>query len=138
MAEHIITLTKERRNFQAADTETLLAALIRAQAAPDAPCGGRGTCGKCLVKVRSKKYNGVQKACQIYVDCDMEVDTSLKATGHSLLTEGIERDIPVMPMIQRTAIKMERCKVGESYSEWELLKMALERATGSNADACGR
>lgn len=134
MAEHIITLTKEIRNFQAADTETLLAALIRAQAAPDAPCGGRGTCGKCLVKVRSKKYNGVQKACQIYVDCDMEVDTSLKATGHSLLTEGIERDIPVMPMIQRTAIKMERCKVGESYSEWELLKMALERATGRKAE----
>lgn len=134
MAEYTITLTKEKRSFPASDTETLLEALIREQAAPDAPCGGRGTCGKCLVKVKSEKYNGVQKACQLRVDCDMEVDTSLKATGHSLLTEGIERDIPVMPMIQKISVNMDRCKVGESYSEWELLKRALARATGKRAE----
>lgn len=134
MAEYTIVLTKEKRSFRASDGETLLDALIRAQAAPDAPCGGRGTCGKCLVKVRSEKYHGVQKACQIRVDCDMEVDTSLKATGHSLLTEGMERNVPVMPMIQAVAVEMERCKVGESYSEWELLKMALARSTGRNAE----
>ena len=32
--------------------ETLLAALRRAGLAPDAPCGGRGTCGKCRVTLR--------------------------------------------------------------------------------------
>lgn len=134
MAEYTITLTKEKQSFRAQDTETLLEALIRAQAAPDAPCGGRGTCGKCLVKIQSEKCNGVQKACQVRVDCDMAVDTSLKATGHSLLTQGMERGIPVMPMIRRVSVEMERCQVGESYSEWELLKAALGRAAGRRAE----
>ncbi len=130
MAEYTITLVKEKRSFKSDETSTLLDALIRADAAPDAPCGGHGTCGKCLVLVKSAKYNGVQKACQIHTDCDMEVDTSLKATGHSLLTTGVERKIPIMPMIQHVTVTGERCRVGNSDSEWELLKQALARATG--------
>lgn len=130
MAEYTITLVKENRSFKSDETSTLLDALIRANAAPDAPCGGHGTCGKCLVLVESEKYNGVQKACQIHTDCDMKVDTSLKATGHSLLTTGVERKIPVMPMIQHVSVRGERCAVGNSDSEWELLKQALSEATG--------
>ena len=130
MAEYTITLVKEKRSFKSEETSTLLDALIRADAAPDAPCGGHGTCGKCLVMVESAKYNGVQKACQIHTDCDMRVDTSLKATGHSLLTTGVERNIPIMPMIQHVTVHGERCKVGNSDSEWELLKQALGEATG--------
>ncbi len=130
MAEYTITLVKEKRSFKSDETSTLLDALIRADAAPDAPCGGHGTCGKCLVTVESAKYNGVQKACQIHTDCDMRVDTSLKATGHSLLTTGVERKIPIMPMIQHVTVQGERCKVGNSDSEWELLKQALSETTG--------
>ena len=130
MAEYTITLVKEKRSFKSNETLTLLDALIRAGAAPDAPCGGHGTCGKCLVLVESEKYNGVQKACQIHTDCDMKVDTSLKATGHSLLTTGVERKIPIMPMIQHVLVKGERCAIGRSDSEWELLKQALSAATG--------
>ena len=33
---------------------SVLEAEIRAGLAPDAPCGGQGTCGKCLVKVDGK------------------------------------------------------------------------------------
>ena len=133
MAEYTITLVKEKRSFTSEETATLLDALIHAGAAPDAPCGGHGTCGKCLVQVKSEKYNGVQKACQIRTDCDMKVDTSLKATGHSLLTTGVERKIPIMPMIQHVAVKGKRCEVGRSDSEWELLQMALSEATGRPA-----
>ena len=35
-----------------ADT-TILEAQIKAGLTPDAPCGGKGTCGKCLVNVIS-------------------------------------------------------------------------------------
>ena len=55
MAEYTITLVKEKRSFTSEETATLLDALIRAEAAPDAPCGGHGTCGKCLVQVKSEK-----------------------------------------------------------------------------------
>ena len=46
MAEYTITLVKEKRSFTSEETATLLDALIHAGAAPDAPCGGHGTCGK--------------------------------------------------------------------------------------------
>ncbi len=129
MAEYTITLVKEKRSFKSEEGTTLLDALIKAGAAPDAPCGGHGTCGKCLVQVESSKYQGVQKACQIHTDCDMKVDTSLKATGHSLLTSGVERKIPIMPMIQQVSVKGKRCQVGRSDSEWELLQAALSETT---------
>jgi len=51
-----------------ADT-TLLQAQIDAGLRPDAPCAGRGTCGKCLVRVDGKEV----LACQTGVDRDMTV-----------------------------------------------------------------
>ena len=43
---------------------SVLEAEIRAGLAPDAPCGGQGTCGKCLVKVDGKPV----LACQTKVE----------------------------------------------------------------------
>ena len=57
MAEYTITLVKEKRSFTSEETATLLDALIHAGAAPDAPCGGHGTCGKCLVDRKSTRLN---------------------------------------------------------------------------------
>lgn len=46
---------------------TVLEAEIRAGLEPDAPCGGQGSCGKCLVKVNGNPV----LACQTKVvgDC---------------------------------------------------------------------
>ena len=61
---------------------TLLDTLRQAGSIVDAPCGGRGTCGKCRVTV-----DGVEQlACQTKVDRDMTVELPRQAAA-SILTE---------------------------------------------------
>ena len=48
---------------------TVLEAMIRAGLHPDAPCGGRGTCGKCKVEIDDKTV----LACQTKVTADLIV-----------------------------------------------------------------
>ena len=55
--------------LEAAPGSNLLQVLRKAGFAPDAPCGGKGTCGKCRVKVDGEEM----LACQTPVDRDMSV-----------------------------------------------------------------
>lgn len=48
---------------------SVLQAQIQADLHPDAPCGGKGTCGKCKVEIQGKK----RLACQTMVDQDLTV-----------------------------------------------------------------
>ena len=62
---------------------TVLEAMIRSGLHPDAPCGGRGTCGKCKVEIGGDTV----LACQTRVDSDLVVhladggDVSILETG---------------------------------------------------------
>ena len=62
---------------------SILQAQILAGLAPDAPCGGRGTCGKCRVWLEGEEV----LACQRAVDRDMTVHTAREETMR-ILTEG--------------------------------------------------
>ena len=48
---------------------TILDAMIAAGLAPDAPCGGKGTCGKCRVTVNNQQV----LACKTRVTEDLTV-----------------------------------------------------------------
>lgn len=64
-----LTLPSEHLTLDVAQGAVLLDALREHGLQPDAPCGGRGTCGKCRVVV-----NGVERlACQTKVEKDMTV-----------------------------------------------------------------
>ena len=63
---------------------SLLQAQIDAGLRPDAPCGGRGTCGKCRVVLDGQEI----LACQTAVDRDMTVHTKA-ADAVTILTEGL-------------------------------------------------
>ena len=54
--------------------ERLLSGLRRAGVAPDAPCGGNGTCGKCLVKIDGQWV----RACGYTVESDITVELPLQ------------------------------------------------------------
>ncbi len=64
---------------------TILEAQIRAGLRPDAPCGGRGTCGKCRVTVEDREI----LACQCTIDRDMTVQRTLSGTA-KILTQSME------------------------------------------------
>ena len=51
-----ITLTNEQRTVWVDRGVTLLEVQVEAGLHPDAPCGGQGTCGKCLVEIRRSPF----------------------------------------------------------------------------------
>ena len=66
---------------------TLLDAQVKAGLRPDAPCGGRGTCGKCTVRVDGREV----LACQTHADRDMAVELP-EARQERILTGGIHAE----------------------------------------------
>ncbi len=70
------------------DGRNLLEVLRQHNVAPDAPCGGKGICGKCKVLVNGKE----QLACQTSVDGDMTVELPPKATAN-ILSGGVDAQL---------------------------------------------
>ena len=64
---------------------SVLEAEIRAGLRPDAPCGGLGKCGKCLVKIDGE----VVKACQVRI-CE----------GETCVVETLDRSVLHLAAIQ--------------------------------------
>lgn len=84
---HKIVLQKPERTIEALDGQTLLEALRAAGCAPEAPCGGKGMCGKCRVSV-----NGEDRlACQTVVNGSLTVCLPERAQQERILTGGCER-----------------------------------------------
>lgn len=125
MKTYSITFINEQTTIQAKEGTTLLDAQIQAGLAPDAPCGGAGTCGKCTVNILSGQITGIQKACSVKIYSDMEVLTSHTASKHRILTSGTAREIRVNPMVRSFHIKVAKCQTGESSSDWERLLAAI-------------
>ena len=84
MEQYIVTFIPENKSVDVMSGSTLLDAQIQAGLRPDAPCGGRGTCGKCRVSVEGKEI----LACRTQVDRDMVVHTGA-GDAVRILTEGI-------------------------------------------------
>lgn len=105
---------------------TILDAQIKAGLVPDAPCGGKGTCGKCLVNIISgNKQTGVVRACQTEIVEDLTVDLINVPKGHKLLTQGIEREITINPGLKSVDVTVKECVIGDNRSDWERLKDAI-------------
>lgn len=83
--------------YQAKAGMTLLAAMIDAGLTPDAPCGGKGSCGKCRVKILQGPCPGEALACQTEIQSDLVVDTLLGEKQERILTHGAMRAVPLAP-----------------------------------------
>ena len=79
-----ITFKNENTTVEVERGTTLLEAQVRAGLQPDAPCGGRGTCGKCRVLA-----DGVEVlACQTVAERDLIVER-MEKHRERILTGGI-------------------------------------------------
>lgn len=96
---------------------SVLEAEIQAGLAPDAPCGGQGTCGKCLVKVDGKPV----LACQMKVEKDCQVEIPGKKKRGKILSEGFSRKVNFQPELQVKTVRLEKPRTGGKRSEWERL-----------------
>lgn len=85
MKQYTVTFQPSNLSVQADAQTTLLQAQIAAGLHPDAPCGGKGTCGKCKVTLRDGRE---VLACQTFVDGDMTVFTEQEQSV-KILTGGL-------------------------------------------------
>ena len=84
MMQYTVTFLPENRSVTVPAGTTLLQAQILAGLRPDAPCGGKGTCGKCRVLLEGAEV----LACQTEVDRDMTVRTE-EEENIRILTTGV-------------------------------------------------
>lgn len=114
---------------------------IQAGLHPDAPCGGIGTCGKCLVDVAEgileaedakNAERRTVKACQNTVDRDLTLMVQ-EETEHHLLESGTQRSFALSPAVRSAVIRVERCQMGDNSSDWQRVKEAAAAAFGINA-----
>ena len=83
--------------INAVEGEDLLSAQIRAGLRPDAPCGGQGSCGKCLVTVEDKEGSSREVlACQYIIGSDLTVNVRTKAKIN-ILESGVKREVSLAP-----------------------------------------
>ena len=79
----------EGLRWKAREGQTLLEAAVEAGISPDAPCGGKGSCGKCRVRVNGEPV----LACQTKAADGMEIDTLWEREQDTqILTEGHTED----------------------------------------------
>ena len=84
MALYTVIFQPEGISLQVPEGSSLLQAQITAGLHPDAPCGGKGTCGKCRVRLDGRDV----LSCQTRVDRDMEIFTGAAETVN-VLTAGL-------------------------------------------------
>lgn len=91
MKQYRVTFLPAGTTVTVEEGATLLQAEIQAGLKPYAPCGGKGTCGKCKVTAQA----GTEVlACQTIVDGDMTV-TVRQDTSERILTDGL--DVTTVP-----------------------------------------
>ena len=121
MNTYRVFFTREKKEVTVPEGTTVLEAERMAGLSPDAPCGGAGKCGKCTVKI----HGTVEKACQIKITADLEVETIEKESEHRILVKGAERSVIFHPMLEVLDIEILPCTVGENSSDWTRLCEAI-------------
>ena len=112
---------------------TLLQAQIEAKLPADAPCGGKGTCGKCTVEYRCVGETAWvrERACQVRVDSDMEVRLIHGGERLNVLTDSAASTSDRWdPMVQVLNVAVPPCPRGDSSSDWTRLCGALNKVLG--------
>lgn len=100
MKKYTVTFLPQNIVLEVEEGTTLLQAEQTAGLEPDAPCGGKGTCGKCKVNITEGERQGIVLACQTPVDCDMKVDTLYQEKVQRILTDGLSRQVSVDPGVE--------------------------------------
>ena len=88
MQRYKVRFVRENVELLVNEGTTLLRAEMDAGLRPDAPCGGRGTCGKCRVRVNGQDM----LACQTVITSDLTVETASDEKTE-ILTCGSFREI---------------------------------------------
>ncbi len=147
-----ITFLPSGIRFQAEEGMTLLEAQIQAGLKPDAPCGGKGTCGKCLVDIQTSQGIRREKACSIHISGPLTVALLHEHQTQEILTQGTVGDPPCkvdpLPIPDVPSGYLAACDLGSTTIVLYLMDgksgkllattSALNPQTSYSADVIGR
>lgn len=95
---YVLHFVQEQISLEVEEGTTVMNALKAAHIFLDAPCGGKGTCHKCLIQVSSDSASWkTVKACQTKISSSLYIDTSKSKRKHRILTEATARSVPYLP-----------------------------------------
>ena len=96
-----INIKPEDIIIEAEEGENLLSVQIRAGLHPDAPCGGQGACGKCLVDIEidGEQWESVL-ACRYEVHSDLTIMRH-DIKNYKILESGVKREVELAPAVKK-------------------------------------
>ena len=95
---YVLHFVQEQLSLEVEEGTTVMNALKAANIFLDAPCGGKGTCHKCLVQISSDSASWkTVKACQTKISSSLYIDTAKSKRKHRILTEAAPRSVPYLP-----------------------------------------
>ena len=100
--------------IQVSSGTVLIDAIRNAGIEIDAPCGGRGTCGKCTVTIQSNNCSSLQKSCHFIVTEDISV-LFFHAQSH-ILQNGNALSVPSPPNLSCIYAKIPRATADSPFS----------------------
>ena len=128
-----ITFLPGNRTIEVEDGCTILQAQIKAGLQPDAPCGGKGTCGKCRVAVISGPECGSCLACQTKITGDMTVQLPYSAS-HQVLRDHYLRPVSCHPGVSGMTLPVVPPSLEDPRSDWERLQAAAAEVLGCQVE----
>jgi len=132
--EHRVLFLPDNIEVRVADGTMIIHAFHKAGIPIDAPCGGNGTCGKCMVNVIKKNGTAeLKQACKTPITEDITIEISGKVAEHRILNDGLGGRYKLAPMIRRVNVFAEKAKLGDRRSGWERLAEAVSSVTGISA-----
>ncbi len=108
------------------------------------PCGGKGICGKCRVKIKGELFSpsekekellssllkdGLRLACQTKIKGDIEVEIPISSFTPSLriLTQGEEEKLPIDSFIKKIYFSLPPPSLKDQVSDITRLKKSLSK-----------
>lgn len=108
----------------------------------DFPCGGRGKCGKCRIKIvegaapptaAEKEHlevgeieEGIRLACLTVVERDLIIELPYeKIPEHKILMEAVGRGVKIDPHLIKSYIEVAPPSLDDQRSDWQRLRDAL-------------
>ena len=125
MDTYQVYFKREDKKVRVSPGTTILEAQRLADLDPNAPCGGQGTCGKCVVTLIRGESREEVKACQFQIREDITVETRTEEKGHAILAQGSARAVSLDPLLRWGSVTIPKMELGKSDSQWERLKNAL-------------
>lgn len=142
MNRYKVTFQPDDLIVEVLEGSTVMEAINEAGLEFDFPCGGRGLCGKCRVRIlkgagqpaakerdfldEKELENGVRLACLTKVHNDISVELpSHRKLQHNILVDSEERELEIDPHLKKIFVEIEKPSLESHRSDWHRLKDSL-------------